>query len=129
MSQFTIEFSEPKPALRPGDTISGEATWSLSESTPSLRLKLVWTTDGKGVDADPVTVEEQVIDRPATEGRQSFTFKLPDGPWSFEGKLFSVEWYVELGDSENRYKRREFVLSPTGASIRVRSDEASEPMS
>jgi hypothetical protein len=122
MSWFNVEFSEPKPSLRPGDTLSGEATWTLSETTPAIRLKLVWTTEGKGVDAPPVIVEEQVIDQPATEGKQPFAFKLPDGPWTFEGNLFSVQWYVELGDSEYRYERGKFVLSPTGAPVRVRKD-------
>jgi hypothetical protein len=123
MSWFNIEFPERKPALRPGETLRGEATWTLSEPAAALKLTLAWRTTGQGAHADPVTVEEQTIDQPATEGRQSFTFTLPDGPWSFEGTLFSVEWYVELGDSEFRYKRGDFVMSPTGAPIQVRKPE------
>lgn len=124
MTQLNVEFPEAKPALRPGDTIAGEASWTLSEPTSSLRIKLAWTTDGQGVGDEPVTVESQTIDQPATEGRQAFTFRLPDGPWSFEGRLFSVQWYVELEESPHRYDRAEFVLSPTGAPIRTAPDDA-----
>ncbi len=131
MSNFSIEFPEPKPALRPGDRLSGDAVWSLSEPAAALKLKLAWTTDGQGNGEDPVTVEERTIEQPAMEGRQSFAFTLPEGPWSFEGNLFSVQWYVELGDSEYRYRRGEFVLSPTGTPVRVRRDspDNTEPAS
>lgn len=109
--------------LRPGGTLEGEATWTLSEPAPSLRLKLAWTTEGQGADPEPVVVETQTIEQPETEGRRPYSFKLPDAPWSFEGTLFSLRWYVELEESPSRYDRGEFVVSPTGEPIRVRKDE------
>jgi hypothetical protein len=110
--------------LRPGGTLAGEATWTLSEPVPSLQLKLAWTTEGQGAEADPVVVETQTIEQPETEGRRPFSFNLPDGPWSFEGTLFTLQWYVELEESPGRSDRGEFVLSPTGEPIRIRKEDA-----
>jgi hypothetical protein len=108
---------------RPGGTLAGEATWTLSEPAPSLRLTLAWKTEGQGADPEPVVVETRTIEQPETEGRRPFSFALPEGPWSFEGTLFSVRWVVELEESPGRVEGAEFVLSPTGEPIRVRKDE------
>jgi len=123
MTWLRVELPQPRAGLRPGGTVTGEATWTLSEPAPSLRLKLAWTTDGQGADAEPDVVETQTIDRPETEGRRPFSFELPDGPWSFEGTLFSLQWYVELEESPSHYDRGEFVLSPTGETIRLRKED------
>jgi hypothetical protein len=123
MTWLKVEFSQPQAGLRPGGTLEGEATWTLSEPAPSLTLRLAWTTEGQGADADPVLVETRTIEQPETEGRRPFSFTLPDGPWSFEGSLFSVLWYVELEEGPGRVERANFVLTPTGEPIRVRKED------
>ena len=77
MTWLNVEFAQPKVGLHPGDALVGEAIWTLSEPAESLRLKLMWRTEGEGVDPEPVTVEAQTIEQPATEGRRAFTFTLP----------------------------------------------------
>jgi hypothetical protein len=53
------------------------------------------------------------FDEPGAYGSKDFSFTLPDGPYSFSGKLISLVWAIELtcsGGSEAI--RREVTVSP-----------------
>jgi hypothetical protein len=48
-----------------------------------------------------------------------FRFELPEGPWSFEGKLFSIQWSLDVvSTTEDVLARVDFVLSPSGSPLR-----------
>ena len=36
------------------------------------------------------------IDRPDASGHHDFGFRLPEGPYSFSGKLITLAWAVEV---------------------------------
>ena len=79
----SLKIGLTQAGLRPGETLAGVATWTLSEPAPSLRLTLAWKTEGPGADPEPVVVEMRTIEQPETGGRRPSSFALPEGPWSF----------------------------------------------
>jgi hypothetical protein len=123
MTSLRIALAEPLTAFLPGGFVEGDAGWELSDPAESLELKLCWTTDARVGHGDPVDARKETIENPGAEGRRKFRLELPEGPWSFEGKLFSLKWFVELSQGDHHYGRAEFVLSPTGKPIRTRDPE------
>jgi len=96
----------------PGDTIEGRASWRLDSSPKKAQLFLMWFTMGKG-DEDSYIVDECELTASGSEEEKPFSFKLPDRPYSFEGKLISLQWTLELvtHDPDEVY-RKDFMLSP-----------------
>jgi len=120
MSHLQVTLSADPAAFRPGEAVSGEASWELDEALSVLELKLCWTTDGSfGVGGDPVVVHRESLTVNEPHEHRAFRFELPQGPWSFQGKLFSVRWFVELAIDDYRYQRADFVLGPAGKAIEV----------
>jgi hypothetical protein len=104
-------------SYRPGDALAGSVTWRLAAAPESVELRLFWYTVGKGTQ-DVGVVETQALAAPGTEDSRSFVFRLPDGPYSFSGRLISLIWAVEAVVRPGpRAGRREIVLSPTGEEI------------
>lgn len=113
-------------SFQPGEVLIGDAEWDLTEPLPShLELKLCWTTDGNlGGGAEPVVTNRVPLEIGPPVGTRQFQFDLPQGPWSFRGKLFEIVWYVELATDDNDYQRAEFILGPGGKPIEVAPPES-----
>jgi len=79
----------------PLGTIEGTAGWNLNEHPEDVRLFLMWYTMGKG-DEDAAIVDEMNIETGSVNGERPFSFRLPDRPYSFEGKLIALQWALEL---------------------------------
>jgi hypothetical protein len=82
----------------------------------SLSVMLSWTTSGKGT-TDAAAVWTQDIPEPRAKGEKQIGAPLPDGPYSFSGKLISLQWRVELVANKDISCAWEFVLGPDGAEI------------
>jgi hypothetical protein len=120
MSHLEVRLTAEPAAYRPGDVLEGEASWKLDQPTPALNLKVYWTTDGdSGLTDPPVLAHDKTFPISGLEGKQAFHMDLPQGPWSFQGKVFSVRWFVEIGLEEDFRSRTEFVLGPEGRAIRI----------
>jgi hypothetical protein len=89
----------------------------IEEPLDELEVILSWTTTAMTGSEEPVEVDSKrfVIDKP--KGSLPFRFELPQNPWSFEGKLFSVKWSLGV-DGLSNDARTEIVVSPTGQPIR-----------
>jgi len=123
MSRFDVRLNAEPAEYRPGAVLEGEARWHLDGPLESLDLNVYWTTDGNfGAGIAPMIVHSQKIAVSALEGRHLFRLDLPQGPWSFQGKLFSVRWYVELSEDEQPRERAEFILGPEGRPVGPGSD-------
>lgn len=117
MDKLSIYFREDKTIFAPGQAVHGAIQWSLEANPPALELSLFWYTMGKGT-RDVGVVETQTVDRPGSCGSKDFSFTLPDGPYSFSGKLISLIWALELTCSEgNETVRQEITVSPTGQEV------------
>lgn len=118
MSWFQVRLSGESAGYRPGDTLTGEAEWDVDDPTAPVYVQLCWTTEGTyGGGAGPVTVLHQTFEGVERQGKRDFRFELPAGPWTFQGKLFSVCWFVEVGESPFMNSRADFVLGPEGRPV------------
>lgn len=104
-------------SYRPGDALSGSVTWRLAAAPESVEVRLFWYTSGKGTQ-DVGVVAVSPLAAPGAEDSRSFVFRLPEGPYSFSGRLISLAWAVEAVVRPGpRAGRREILLSPTGEEI------------
>jgi hypothetical protein len=112
-----IDLLEDKAAFLPGEQIKGSLQWDLESAPEIIRLQLGWKTEGKG-NEDSETLATEMISQPPLQGNQEFTFTLPEGPYSFSGKLISVIWYLKASMvPESEEHRIEIVVSPTRQEI------------
>ncbi len=117
MDNLSIVLNEDKAAFAPRETIHGTIRWTLDVGTRCLQLSLFWYTTGKGT-RDVGVIETRQFDEPGAAGWKDFSFTLPDGPYSFSGKLISLIWALELTCSPGSDTvRREITVSPTGREI------------
>jgi hypothetical protein len=117
MSALTIEIAEGRSAFAPGDKLAGTLRWQLPAQPKGLELRLFWYTEGKGT-RDSAVVDLLRVDAPAATGNQRFEFVLPDGPFSFSGKLISLIWAVELvALPSQEVERLPLVVAPMGQEI------------
>lgn len=121
-----VETRDGITSFRPGDEVSGRARWDLETRPREAVARLFWCTEGKGTQ-DVVVVQEETFPAPARQDERRFSFRLPEGPFSFSGHLISLVWGVEVvavSVSGEEAGRVEFTLSPTGDEIRVAPAEA-----
>jgi hypothetical protein len=117
MNRLDIILDEEKTVYAPGEAVYGRMEWSLDQTPRYLELSLFWYTTGKGT-RDVGVIDTRRLDSPGALGRKDFSFTLPDGPYSFSGKLISLIWALELTCSPGSdISRREITVSPTGREI------------
>jgi hypothetical protein len=124
MSTLSLELPDGRTSLRPGEQIAGMARWDLRQAPESLEVRLFWYTEGKGTrDTGLATAME--IQNPGPSGEEPFSFEVPQGPFSFSGRLVSLCWAVELvSERPDQAERLDLVVSPTGEEIRLGTAEA-----
>jgi hypothetical protein len=106
---------------QPGETVDLSAMWALKKAPRVLEARLFWFTRGKGTEDVEVVATERVA-APASAGEQVFRFTLPEGPWSFSGRLISLLWAIELV-ADDKSARWDFTLAPGGREIRLHPAE------
>ena len=106
MSDLKIEITDGRRTFEPGETINVAAAWRVASPPSTVESRLIWYTRGKG-DADMGIVRRQIWDSVQASDSRQCTFELPNGPYSFSGKLISLIWAVEL------------VVEPSGQSERI----------
>lgn len=119
MNLIEVQIRDGYTAFRPGDVVEGTVRWQLEPGPAEIEARLFWYTLGKG-DQDIGIVETIPYGNPVPTDRRQFRFRLPEGPYSFSGKLISLAWAVEVvahpGDVAGR---AEITVSPTGDEIRL----------
>ncbi len=105
----------------PGEKLRGHARWSDPGSVGSAELRLFHYTEGKG------TQEVEVVQTLRQDAPGPFEFQLPQGPYSFSGRLISLAWALELIITPgSQVARLDFVLSPTAQEIDLTRHELPE---
>lgn len=112
-----IRIRDDRRAFRPGETVTGEATWALDRPPQSVELRLFWFTRGRGTgDVDIVKIVN--FESPHQHDSRRFEVLLPESPHSFSGKLISLTWAIEVvAKPGETAARNEFVVSPSLAEI------------
>ena len=118
MSDISVVLQDRKETYRPGETVRGAAYWSLGGEPESVEVHLFWRTEGKGT-TDTEIVASKTFTSPARTDRRDFELVLPDGPYSFAGKLIAILWSVEVvAEPGSEAGRQDIVVSPTGKPVR-----------
>lgn len=93
MSDLRVELVEV--GVAPGGAIQGRVMWDRRELHPKqVEVPLGWHTAGAG-DKDESAPLVERFEIGAGVGEIEFSFRAPDGPYSFSGKLLSIVWTVE----------------------------------
>jgi hypothetical protein len=114
---LTLAPRDSATARRPKETLDLTGSWTLDKMPKRLEARLFWFTRGKGT-PDAGLVETQQVDVPSLKGERRFRFPLPDGPYSFSGRLITLGWAVELV-ADDEVARWEFTMSPDGNEIDI----------
>ena len=105
--------------FKPGELVEGRADWQLDEEVDAVEVRLFWYTTGKG-SQDVGIVRTLRVGRPDNSGHRDFSMRVPEGPYSFSGKLITLSWAIELvalpgGETE----RLDIRIGPTPVEVRL----------
>jgi hypothetical protein len=114
---FSIQTRNNKTQFLPGEEITGTVSGQLEPEPAAIELRLFWYTQGKGTQDVAILATIQ-FENPGPQDRREFRIQLPDGPYSFSGKLISLVWALELVvlPSEEA-SRLDITVSPTGREV------------
>lgn len=119
-----VETRDGSTAFLPGETVEGTVAWHFDGPATSVELRLLWYTEGKG-DQDVGIVETVPFAGPAMDEIRPFRIRLPQGPFSFSGKLISLAWALEaVAEPGGRAERLALTVSPTRREILLPSGGA-----
>ena len=119
MGSLIVTIEEDKESFAPGEPIRGTVRWEGFSKPGEVEIILTYRTEGSGVQ-DVDEIDSVVLPSSATSGSNSFSFRLPEGPYSFNGEYISLIWSIDaLFETDDLAESAEFVLSPTGAVINL----------
>ena len=114
---LVIQIRDRQTAFSPRDRVAGEVSWHLDAPPKSAELRLLWYTAGRGLE-DIGIVETIPFTTPQAGETRSFSFTLPDGPYSFSGALITLSWALELAiDPDGRTESVDIAVAPGGQPI------------
>ena len=117
MAELSVDLPDNRNFFAPGDILKGTAAWQLDHAPEKIHLRLFWYTRGKGTE-DIEVVSETVFDHPHPTENRPFEIPLPQSPYSFNGKLVSLIWALELVTDNNKTAAlKEIVISPYGEEV------------
>lgn len=112
------------PSFAPGDTVSGYATITTTETITYKRLivRVKWRTEGRGDTDESVWTTIDESEGTLTPGiikNIPFSAVLPSEPWSFSGRYIAIVWGIEVeADVAWKVNPRHFapfILAPSWA--------------
>ncbi len=124
-----LHIAPERGSYQPGETITGEVSWTLAAAPRAARLRLGWRLEGPGI-ANLGEAEEVGFEQPLADDRRAFSFVAPALPPSLRGRLFTVVWGLELTLDEGGSHREDLVIAPDGAEIDLQREDwlvAAEP--
>ena len=110
-----------KDSILPGESIRGVVGWSFDQPMKTIELRLLWLQSGIG-EPEATVVQHLKVPCSSDAGESSFEFDGVHSPYSYAGKLFSIEWLVEASTSARvAPEARRFTMSPTLGPVLIRS--------
>jgi len=129
MSNLKIDVRDGRRNFRPGETVPITCAWQLEKQPKRVEVRLVWYTRGKG-DSDVSVVQTVPFAQPRELGLERTELQLPEGPYSFSGKLISLVWAVELiVEPSGESHRVDLVVGPHGDEVVLQSVAAADEAS
>lgn len=119
MDTIDLKLDREDTGYVPGEPISGRVSWDLGRSPGRMVVRLLWQTSGKGTQ-DTGVVAEEVYEMASLRDARVFSFPGVEGPYSFSGKLITVQWLIEaVADKGDAHAEQLLTVSPTGTEVRV----------
>ncbi|MFA6103977.1 MAG: hypothetical protein WCV67_12660 [Victivallaceae bacterium] len=127
MNIVSIKIKDGKAKFLPGEEIRGEVTWDFQKLPKKIIVNLFWFTAGQGT-PDTEIVNSIELEVAGLGGRQSFQFAVPAAPYSFNGRLITLNWAVEaVAQPSGERGVCTFVMSPLDNPAVLKSIEAPLP--
>lgn len=119
MNPLTLETLNGQTEFRPGEQIRGAAYWKLEAAPKSVEVRLYWRAHGQG-NEDIAVVNSFTFPNPKPEEARPFQFPAPAEPYSFSGKLITLNWGLELVVAPGNHSTSlEISISPTGKPVQL----------
>ena len=114
---LTLHTTDGGTWIKPGELTEGRASWHLDGDAEAVEVRLFWFTTGKG-SQDVEIVRRLRIDSPDTSGHYDFSIRVPEGPYSFSGKLITLAWAIELiALPSGQTERLDLLIGPTPVEV------------
>jgi hypothetical protein len=105
--------------VRPGGTVRARLHWELDDRPDKLVVRLLWYTEGRGTRDVGVIAEEELAFSGLT-GDTEVELAVPEGPYSFSGRLITLRWVVELAvEPEGEAEQAPLVVGPTPVPVQL----------
>lgn len=118
-----IEFDDDRRLFEPGDKIVGTVNVQVDRAhdDASVSLRRQWRTSGRAGSrsggADEILLSEGAWDSAGTY-EYPFIFHVPPGPYTYHGRLVSVDWFlcaeVSINSEETMSAEEEFAVEAAG---------------
>ena len=119
MSELNIHLNSDTNIFAPGQTMEGTISWKFDEEPQKLTLALHWYTESRAIKQSGMA-DSIEFERPSIKGSKDFSFEIPMGPYSFQGRLLSLNWVLELAPSLGiDLVRQPIAVSPTSQTIHL----------
>lgn len=108
----------------PGDTLPVAVVRDRAAKGGPVTVQLGWYTDGRGTrDAAIAFTETIAVLEPG--GHHHIDVHVPEAPWTFQGKLISVAWRLEVLDAARRpLAGTDLVVGPGGVPAQLAALDA-----
>lgn len=117
MSDLKIAVRKQPAQFQPGEEIAGAVQWKFDRAPETVEVRLLWHTSGRGIE-DVCVVDTVRFDAPAQDDTRPFSIIAPDAPYSFSGKLVTLEWALELVAQPSKENARvDITVAPGGEKI------------
>jgi hypothetical protein len=95
MNEIAASLTGDRTTYSVGERVEGRALWVFASAPEAVEVRLFWHTSGKGDDEVGVFAVHRV-DMPGPSGDEAFALELPTRPWTWHGKLLSLDWSLEV---------------------------------
>ncbi len=119
MSTLRITTTDGRTWFKPGESINGAASWVTDEPAEALEVRLFWYTSGKGTEEAEI-VDSLSVPGPEPSGERRFSFRLPEGPYSFSGRLITLRWALEIVlEPSKEVERLDLLIGPRPVEVDI----------
>ena len=119
MSELNIHLNSDTNTFAPGHIMGGTISWKLDEEPQKLTLALHWYTESRAIKQSGMA-DSIEFERPGINGSKDFSFEIPQGPYSFQGQLLSLNWVLELAPSPGiGLACQPITVSPTSQTVQL----------
>ncbi len=95
MSKMIVTVDSPSAAYRPGDEVTGQASWDLPGLPERVEVRLAWVARAGGASETGVGLSV-VVEGARSRDQRTFSLTVPEGPYSYQGQRFNLQWQVEV---------------------------------